>query len=110
MNDHVRGTCQRILSSHRISEIFCDPIDRILDECPDYFSVVKHPINLSTIQWKLDDGEYQTMQQWSQDVELVWANALAYNGPDSHLEILAHEMQSIFQHHIQFFAESPTEE
>jgi hypothetical protein len=90
--------------------MFRHPIDPVLDQCPDYFSVVKHPMDLSTIQRKLDGDEYQTMQEWRQDVELVWANALAYNGPDSDLGILAREMQSVFQHHIQLFAGSPVEE
>jgi hypothetical protein len=90
--------------------MFSDPIDPVLDQCPDYFSVVKHPMDLSTIQRKLDGDEYHTMQQWRQDVELVWANALTYNGPDSHLGILALEMQSTFQQHIHLFAESPAEE
>jgi hypothetical protein len=90
--------------------MFCDPIGPVLDRFPDYFSGVKHPMDLSTIQRKLDGDEYQTMQQWRQDVDLVWANALAYNGPDSYLGILAREMRSVFQQHMQLFAESPVEE
>ena len=48
---------------------------------PDYFDVIKHPMDFSTIQHKLQTGEIQTRADFFQLVRLVFDNALLYNQP-----------------------------
>ncbi len=38
---------------------FRQPVDPHALGIPDYFDIIKHPIDLSHIQQKLDDGEYK---------------------------------------------------
>ena len=40
-------------------------------------------MDLGTVFKKLDRGEYSTAEAMKADVELVWANALRFNGADS---------------------------
>jgi hypothetical protein len=100
----------KVLLSHRISEMFTEPVDPDVDECPDYFSIVKSPMDLSTVQRKLAENTYETVEQWKQDVELIWSNALLYNGADSHLGLLARELQAIFETHTQSLHSPPSED
>jgi Bromodomain len=57
-------------------------IDR--DNCaslgaPNYFDIVKKPMNLTWIQQKVDRAEYTSLQSFFQDIELMITNAMLYN-------------------------------
>lgn len=59
---------------------FSSPVS--LAEAPDYGEVVPHPMDLGTMSEKLSRGEYaQPSEVWA-DAELVWANAVKYNGKE----------------------------
>lgn len=55
-----------------------DPVEL---KIPDYFDVIKHPMDLGTIQRKLDTGEIQSKSKFIELVRLVFDNALLYNKP-----------------------------
>jgi hypothetical protein len=46
----------------------------------DYYDIVKKPMDLSIVKNKLADSEYNTLQEFSDDVNLVFNNCLLYNG------------------------------
>jgi E1A/CREB-binding protein len=46
---------------------------------PDYFNVVKKPMDLSTIKKRLDDGHYANPQEFTDDMWLMFNNAWLYN-------------------------------
>jgi len=48
---------------------------------PDYYEIIKSPMDLSTMMTKIDLHKYHTVQQFQQDIELICCNALEYN-PD----------------------------
>ncbi|KAG8347270.1 hypothetical protein TRVL_01900 [Trypanosoma vivax] len=48
-------------------------------ELPDYHTVVKRPIDLSTIQRGIENGTYTAEAEVQNDVALMIANALEYN-------------------------------
>jgi bromodomain-containing factor 1 len=56
---------------------FLVPVDPKL--VPDYHKVIKHPMDLGTIEKKLEGGEYTHPNQFVGDVRLVFRNAYVYN-------------------------------
>lgn len=46
---------------------------------PNYFDVIKTPMNLTYIKAKVDKYEYASLQDFFEDVQLMISNALAYN-------------------------------
>jgi E1A/CREB-binding protein len=46
---------------------------------PDYFNVVKKPMDLSTIKTKLDEGKYINPMEYVDDMWLMFNNAWLYN-------------------------------
>lgn len=54
---------------------FRQPVDPQLLQIPDYFDIVKNPMDLSTIKRKLDTGQYQDPWQYVDDVWLMFDNA-----------------------------------
>lgn len=69
----------RKLYSHPLAKAFIRPVNPELDRANDYFQIIQKPMDLGTIKKKLDNGEYENVQQWQSDVRLVWDNAKQYN-------------------------------
>jgi hypothetical protein len=110
MDPAERAACagiMQLLLSQRISVMFAEPIDPVADECPDYFSVIKTPMDLSTIQRRLADNAYASVNQWKSDVDLVWSNALLYNGPDSYVAVISRELEKLFQEAFRSYRDTP---
>nr|KAG5711753.1 hypothetical protein BaRGS_023517 [Batillaria attramentaria] len=59
--------------------IFTKPVD--IDEVPDYYEIIKKPMDLSTIMAKIDLHQYTTASAFMDDIFLICSNALEYN-PD----------------------------
>ena len=65
---------------------------------PDYFDVIQKPMNLAYIQHKVENLEYNSLQQFFQDVELMVSNALLYNSdPSNPYHTAAKELQKHFR-------------
>ncbi|GBG25890.1 Histone acetyltransferase HAC1 [Hondaea fermentalgiana] len=62
--------------------IFRKPVDPVAMGIPDYFEVIKRPMDLSTIKRQLEVNYYKTMRSFKEDVLLVYNNAILYN-PES---------------------------
>ena len=95
------------LESKTISRMFAVPVDPIKDECPNYNEIVTHPMDLSTVKSKLDNGEYKLMSEWKKDVELIWSNSLSYNKTNVLMKIITTEMQEYFQQLSRFITDDP---
>lgn len=63
-------------------------------EAPNYYQIIKKPMDLNTILKKLKSFQYKSKQQFVEDVMLIWKNCLTYNTEPKHfLRIHAIAMQ-----------------
>ncbi|KAI9361250.1 hypothetical protein DFJ73DRAFT_814560 [Zopfochytrium polystomum] len=69
------------LALHRASEWFQVPVDPVALNLPDYFSIIKKPMDLSTLRTKLTSGELKTPSDFSSTARLIFKNACTYNPP-----------------------------
>lgn len=73
------------LKKHRSAGPFVVPVDPVALSIPDYFNVVKHPMDLSTIETRLGKAgkpcHYRSVEEFVADVQLVFSNCYLYNGP-----------------------------
>ncbi|CAK9297301.1 unnamed protein product [Gordionus sp. m RMFG-2023] len=67
------------LTRDRKFQSFAKPVNP--REVPDYYVIVKSPMDLSEMRHKIDSGSYPTPSHFLSDIELVCRNALEYN-PD----------------------------
>ena len=67
------------LSKNRHGYLFKDPVDPEKLGIPDYFNIVKKPMDISTIRKKMRENEYTTVNQVLSDIELMWDNAFLFN-------------------------------
>ncbi|XP_043844349.1 CREB-binding protein isoform X3 [Dromiciops gliroides] len=79
---------------------FRQPVDPQLLGIPDYFDIVKNPMDLSTIKRKLDTGQYQEPWQYVDDVWLMFNNAWLYNRKTSRVYKFCTKLAEVFEQEI----------
>jgi hypothetical protein len=67
------------LKDHKDGAIFLAPVDASL--YPDYYAIIRNPMDLGTATLKLGRGEYSTIEQFVADVQLMLRNCFTYNKP-----------------------------
>lgn len=76
--------------------IFVEVPDR--DEYPEYYQVIKHPIDLNTILRRISDGTYTTLEPCFDDFKLLFANAHTFNEPGSWIHSYATALLEVLNH------------
>jgi len=85
------------LFKHKFSWPFLDPVDPVELNIPDYFEVIKNPMDLQTVSNKLQSNTYNTYKEWDADVLLTFDNAMLYNPADNAIHQLAIKMRKFFE-------------
>lgn len=76
-------TLEKLFRQDPESIPFRQPVDAQALGIPDYFDIVKNPIDLSTIKAKFDRQEYRDPWEYVDDVWLMFDNAWLYNRKNS---------------------------
>ncbi|VVC39680.1 Hypothetical protein CINCED_3A021242 [Cinara cedri] len=69
------------LISKDTGQIFIEPVDQ--NEVPDYGDIVKHPMDLQTMESKIKKFEYDSLEAFETDFNLMISNCLAYNSKET---------------------------
>jgi len=72
-------------------------VDPIRLNIPDYFDVIKHPMDMTKIKEKLLSGRYADAKQFTQDIHLMFENARTYNPVGNPIHALAERLESSFE-------------
>lgn len=59
---------------------FAKPVDPVAMNLPRYFEVIKQPMDLSTIEQKLKDNLYPSVNDYVADFSLMVQNSITFNG------------------------------
>ncbi|CAM8903332.1 unnamed protein product [Rhodiola kirilowii] len=84
------------LMSHKSGWPFLVPVDPVELFIPDYFNVIKHPMDLGTIKSKLEKNKYTEVDEFAADVRLTFSNAMKYNPPGNFVHVMAKELSDLF--------------
>ena len=66
------------------------------ESTPEYYKIIKHPMDFSTVGRKIFDQEYGDMEAFKRDVDLIWSNCITYNQVNSPLGRKALQLKSAF--------------
>lgn len=86
----------KILQSHQHGWVFNSPVDPVELGLPDYFEVIKRPMDLGTIKKRLENGCYHSLEDFEAHCHLTFDNAMAYNPEGSVVYNMANEMKEKF--------------
>lgn len=70
-------TMTKDLKKDKELKVFCYPVD--ITEATNYYEYIENPMDFTKIDNKIDNGEYNTPQDWYDDIELIVNNAKIYN-------------------------------
>ena len=74
------------------------PVDQIA--YPDYLNFAKTPMDLSTMEYKINSGKYNTYLEFVEDSKLIMENCFAFNGKDSLISASAKSLHNICTRYI----------
>lgn len=75
----MRAALAELMKEKRLAPLM-RPVDAEL--VPDYYDIVRAPMDLETMRMKVDDGMYPTYRSFIYDLEQIGFNALEYNPLD----------------------------
>jgi bromodomain-containing factor 1 len=75
---------------------FLQPVDVVALNIPDYVTIVKHPMDLATIERKLAEGDYEEPEQFEGDIRLMFNNCYLYNPPTLPVHKMGRELEKAF--------------
>jgi hypothetical protein len=87
------GHFLRGLQTHEHGWVFSEPVDPVLLNVPDYCEVIQEPMDLGTVEKRLECGEYRFFEDFQLDTLLIFDNALQYNQDDSEVHTMAKAMK-----------------
>ena len=113
INVEIKIKFQKILLSIiKLDEAyeFLEPVDFIKYNIPDYPKIIKYPRDLGSVKLKLDKNGYETVQDFLNDVQLIWDNCHTYNPPLNQITKYAQfcekkfkkEFEKVFKFNIDF--------
>ena len=92
--------CETLLKrvmSHQFGKVFDKPVDIVKWNIPDYFTIIKHPMDLGTVKSKLISCEYTSLMDFAADVRLTFSNAMSYNPPGNDVHVMAETLSKYFE-------------
>nr|CAB3482011.1 unnamed protein product [Digitaria exilis] len=91
------GNLLKALMAHIWAGPFLEPVDVIKLNIPDYFDIVKQPMDLGTIQKKMNAGVYSTPWEFAEDCRLTFRNAMNYNPVNNDVHLMAKSLSKTFE-------------
>lgn len=79
-----------------LNSAFLVPVDPVALGIPTYFNIIKKPMDLSTIQSKLNNGEYTNAKQFQADMDLMFNNCFKFNSPGTPVHDQGKKLKQFF--------------
>jgi hypothetical protein len=99
--DFCRGLIERMIRGPgfwtRLVGPFKQPVNPVVDNVPNYFDVVKRPMDLNTIRTKMINGAYKTAVEFEADVRLIFQNCYEYWTQDDPIWKTCQEFENYFE-------------
>ncbi|XWS37139.1 hypothetical protein CRYUN_Cryun19dG0017600 [Craigia yunnanensis] len=99
-NAYLMKQCETLLNrlmQHNLGWVFNNPVDVVKLNIPDYFTVIKHPMDLGTVKKKIASGQYSSPLDFAADVRLTFSNAMTYNPPGNDVHYMAETLSKYFE-------------
>ncbi|XP_052874839.1 transcription factor GTE8-like isoform X2 [Gossypium arboreum] len=99
-NAYLMKQCEALLNrlmQHNFGWVFNSPVDVVKLNIPDYFTVIKHPMDFGTVKKKITSGQYAIPLDFAADVRLTLSNAMTYNPPGNDVHIMAETLSKYFE-------------
>ncbi|XP_074454568.1 bromodomain testis-specific protein isoform X2 [Larus michahellis] len=104
---YLQRVVMKAMWRHNFSWPFHQPVDAAALNLPDYYSIIKKPMDLSTIKKRLEHNYYTKAAECIEDFKTMFLNCYIYNKPGDDIVFMAQELEKVF---MQKIAQMPPEE
>lgn len=84
--EELYESCEKVVQELRAttehSTAFLNKVNK--RDAPNYYQVIKNPMDLNTVMRKLRSLQYNSKQEFVEDLMLIWHNCLVYNSDPRH--------------------------
>jgi hypothetical protein len=94
------GSMIRTMKKRKDATIFLQPVDPIALGIPTYFTVITHPMDVSTIEKKMAAHEYKSVDGIFSDFELMFQNCYTFNGAESAIGLICKSLHEWYSKEI----------
>ncbi|XP_011923378.1 PREDICTED: bromodomain testis-specific protein isoform X1 [Cercocebus atys] len=95
------------LWKHSFSWPFQRPVDAVKLKLPDYYTIIKNPMDLNTIKKRLENKYYVKASECIEDFNTMFSNCYLYNKPGDDIVLMAQALEKLF---MQKLSQMPQEE
>ncbi|XP_035437164.2 nucleosome-remodeling factor subunit NURF301 isoform X1 [Spodoptera frugiperda] len=88
---------------HKNAWPFMEPVDP--REAPTYYKVIKEPMDLQTVERKVNEQTYSTLSEFIGDMTKIFDNCRYFNPKDSEFYRCAEGLEAFFAQKIKYFRE-----
>ncbi|NXK31916.1 BRDT protein, partial [Piprites chloris] len=104
---YLQRVVMKAVWRHNYSWPFHQPVDAAELNLPDYYSIIKKPMDLGTIKKRLEHNYYTKAAECIEDFKTMFLNCYMYNKPGDDIVFMAEELEKVF---MQKIAQMPPEE
>ncbi|XP_060798545.1 bromodomain-containing protein 4 isoform X3 [Neoarius graeffei] len=97
----------KTLWKHQFSWPFQAPVDAVKLNLPDYYKIIKSPMDMGTIKKRLENSYYWNAQECIHDFNTMFTNCYIYNKAGDDIVLMAEALEKLF---LQKISEMPQEE
>ncbi|NXN40629.1 BRDT protein, partial [Rhinoptilus africanus] len=104
---YIKRVVMKAVWRYKFSWPFHQPVDAAALNLPDYYSIIKKPMDLSTIKKRLEHNYYTKAAECIEDFKTMFLNCYIYNEPGDDVVFMAQALEKVF---MQKIAQMPPEE
>ncbi|KAL5738084.1 hypothetical protein ACOSP7_030845 [Xanthoceras sorbifolium] len=91
------GNLLERLLKHKYGWVFDKPVDVKGLGLHDYYTIIKHPMDLGTVKGRLSKKLYNSPNEFAEDVRLTFSNAMLYNPKGQDVHTMAEQLSNVFE-------------
>lgn len=105
--NYLHKVVLKALWKHQFAWPFHQPVDAHKLNLPDYYKIIKHPMDMGTIKKRLDSNFYRSAQDCIKDFNQMFTNCYTYNKPGEDIVVMCQTLEKVF---LSKLADMPPEE
>ncbi|XP_070531967.1 bromodomain-containing protein 2-like isoform X4 [Ptychodera flava] len=93
---YLKNVVMKAVWKHQFAWPFHTPVDPVKLGLPDYFDIIKNPMDLGTIKKRLESNYYHSAKECMSDFNLMFTNCYLYNKPGEDVVLMAQALEKQF--------------
>ncbi|KAK1339800.1 hypothetical protein QTO34_018357 [Cnephaeus nilssonii] len=94
---YLQKVVLKALWKHSFSWPFQQPVDAVKLQLPDYYTIIKNPMDLSTIKKRLENKYYVQASECIEDFRTMFSNCYLYNKPGDDIVLMVQALENLFK-------------